>query len=457
MSDFPWMSAAAMAEAIRSRRLGPVEITQAYLDRIDRLNPQFHAYVSVYPDQALQAARVAEAAVARGDSLGPLHGVPLAIKDLFLVTGMMRTCGSKLVREKVSPVDAASVAALREAGAIFLGMANLHEFAFGPTGINPHFGTALNPWDATKVCGGSSSGSGCAVAAGLGAGAMGTDTGGSVRLPAALCGIVGLKPTHLRISQDGIYPLVGEFDTGGPMARCVEDIAVMMAALDPAGGFDHYAPAVSLAKVRIGVPEALFESDVHPEICAAMRGALDAMETLGASVEFVTLDFADNALRAWNTIALGRVYALHGERASAVNSKLSPDVRDRIRAGRHITRDQINEALTVRKTVHVEMTDVMEMYDVLALPTVPLPAVNAADGRGDLDGRRIDGAAVLGRLTRLASFTGQPALSLPWAQTAMRLPIGLQMIGRWNADEQLLELAGALEAAGGWKFLHPEI
>ncbi|MCY4190336.1 MAG: amidase family protein, partial [Rhodospirillaceae bacterium] len=180
-------------------------------------------------------------------------------------------------------------------------------------------------------------------------------------------------------------------------------------------------------------------------------------ETLGASVEFVTLDFADKALRAWNTIALGRVYALHGERASAVNSKLSPDVRDRIRAGRHITRDQINEALTVRKTVHVEMTDVMEMYDVLALPTVPLPAVNAADGRGDLDGRRIDGAAVLGRLTRLASFTGQPALSLPWAQTAMRLPIGLQMIGRWNADEQLLELAGALEAASGWKFLHPEI
>jgi len=451
------MSAAAMADAIRSRRLSPVEITQAYLDRIDRLNPHLHAYVSVYPDQALKAARMAETAVAHGDILGPLHGVPLAIKDLFLVAGMTRTCGSKLVREHASRVDAASVAALREAGAIFLGMANLHEFAFGPTGINPHFGTALNPWDDTKVCGGSSSGSGCAVAAGLGGGAMGTDTGGSVRLPAALCGIVGLKPTHLRISQDGIYPLVGEFDTGGPMARFVEDIAAMMAALDPAGGFDDYAPAASLAGVRIGVPETLFESGVHPEICAALRSALDAMETLGASVEFVALDFADNALRAWNTITLGRVYALHGERASTANSKLSPDVRDRIRAGRHITRDQIDEALTVRKTVHVEMAGVMEMYDALALPTVPLPAVNADDGYGDLGGRTVDGATVLGRLTRLASFTGQPALSLPWTQTTMRLPVGLQMIGRWNADEQLLELAGALEAAGGWKFLHPDI
>ncbi len=457
MSDFPWMSAAVMADDIRSGRLGPVEITRAYLDRIDRLNPQFHAYVSVYPDQALQAAKVAEAAVARGDSLGPLHGVPLAIKDLFLVAGMTRTCGSKLVRENAGPVDAASVAALRKAGAIFLGMANLHEFAFGPTGINPHFGTALNPWDATKVCGGSSSGSGCAVAAGLGAGAMGTDTGGSVRLPAALCGIVGLKPTHLRISQDGIYPLVGEFDTGGPMARCVRDVAAMMAALDPAGGFDRYAPATSLAGIRIGVPEALFESGVHPEICAAVRGALDAMETLGAGVEVVALDFADKALCAWNTITLGRVNALHGARASTAGNRLSPDVRDRIRAGRHIARDQIDEALTVRKTVHVDMAGVMETHDALVMPTTPLPAVNADDGRGDLGGRTIDGATVLGRLTRLASFTGQPALSLPWALTTMRLPIGVQMIGRWNADEQLLELAGALEAAGGWKFQHPEI
>jgi len=457
VDELPWMSVAAQADAIRSKRLSPVEITQAYLDRIERLNPQLHAYISVYPDQALAAARDAEAAVMRSEDLGLLHGVPLAIKDLFVVAGLVRTCGSKLVHEDASVVDAASVAALRNAGAVFLGMANLHEFAFGPTGINPHVGTALNPWDTTKVCGGSSSGSGCAVAADLAAGAMGTDTGGSVRLPAALCGIVGLKPTHLRVSQDGIYPLVGEFDTGGPMARSVEDTALMMAALDPAGGFSSYARPASLADVRIGVPEALFDTGVHPEISGAIRGALETMETAGATVEPVTLGFADEALRAWNTITLGRVYALHGERAEAADSKLAPDVRERVKTGRGITGDLIDEALTVRKAVHVDMAGVMETYDLLAMPTVPLPAVSAADGFGDLDGTPIDGATVLGRLTRLASFTGQPALSLPWALTTEGLPIGVQLIGRWNDDEALLESAGALEAAGHWENRNPAI
>ena len=457
MTDLAWMSIAELAERIRERQVSPVDAVQACLDRIDRLNGTLRAFVSVYPDLALAEARAAEAAVMAGDDLGPLHGVPLGIKDLFAVRGMVRTCGSRLIEEGPGEADAESVAALRAAGGIVIGLANLHEFAFGPTGINPHTGTAQNPWDRSKVCGGSSSGSGCAVAAGLVPGAMGTDTGGSVRIPAALCGIVGLKPTHLRVSQQGIYPLVGEFDTGGPMTRSVADTALMMAALDPAGGFGRHRALPSLAGIRIGALQSLFESKIDPDIGRLTRAALATLETLGAKVERLDLPFADDAVAAWTTIALGRVYALHGARAEAADSKLAPSVRERVLTGRDISAVDVDRALAIRQTVQTQVSDLMRRFDAFVLPTTPIPAVDAADGQGILDGAPVDGAAALGRLARMASFTGQPAVSVPGGLTSGGLPAGLQLIGDWNGDEKLLEIAACYEAAGGWAGRRPPL
>ncbi|MXY41750.1 MAG: amidase [Rhodospirillaceae bacterium] len=455
MTDLTWMPIADLAENIRKKRVSPVEAVQACLDRIERLNDGLRAFISVYPDLALADARAAEAAVMAGDDLGPLHGVPLAIKDLFAVRGMARTCGSRLIAEGPGTADAESVAALRTAGGIVVGLANLHEFAFGPTGINPHFGTAKNPWDRSKVCGGSSSGSGCAVAAGLVPGAMGTDTGGSVRIPAALCGIVGLKPTHLRVSQQGIYPLAGEFDTGGPMTRSVADTALMMQALDPEGGFAGHRARPSLEGIRIGVAEALFDSAVDPDIDRHCRAAIAVLEALGAETERLDLPFADDAVAAWTTISLGRVYALHGARADAAYTKLSPSVRERVLTGRDISSADVDKALTIQQAVQAQVSDLMQRFDAFVLPTTPIPAVDANDGQGILDGAPVDGTAALGRLARMASFTGQPAVSVPSGLTSGGLPAGLQLIGDWDADAKLLEIAACYEAAGGWAGRRP--
>ncbi len=449
MDELAWMSIAELAGRIRDRQVSPVEATQAALDRIERLNGDLRAFVSVYPEAALAEAGAAESAVMQGRPPGPLHGVPLGIKDLFAVRGMVRTCGSPAFREGPGTADVESVAALRAAGAVLLGLVNLHEFAFGPTGINPHTGTARNPWDRRKVCGGSSSGSGCAVAAGLAAGAMGTDTGGSVRLPAALCGIVGLKPTHLRIAQHGIYPLVGEFDTGGPMTRSVGDAALMMAALDPAGGFGRHRPLPSLEGVRVGALDTGFAGGVDGEIERLTGDAVARLAALGARVEPLALPFAGEAVAAWTTITLGRVHALHGARAAAADSPMAPDVRARILSGRGIAAADIERALAVQQAVQRQMSATMERFDILALPTTPIAAVDAGDGRGTLNGAPVDGPAVLGSLARLASFTGQPAVSLPSGLTAAGLPAGLQLIGRHGADEALLEIAACFEAASG--------
>ncbi len=457
MTDLAWMSIVELAEKIRGRQVSPVEAMQACLDRIERLNGGLWAFISVYPERALAEARAAEAAVMAGVELGPLHGVPLGIKDLFAVRGMVRTCGSRLIDEGTGKADAESVAALRAAGGIVVGLANLHEFAFGPTGINPHFGTARNPWDRTRVCGGSSSGSGCAVSAGLVAGAMGTDTGGSVRIPAALCGIVGLKPTHLRVSQQGIYPLAGEFDTGGPMTRSVGDTALMMAALDPDGGFGGHRALPSLDGVRIGVLESLFDEGVDTDIDRLTRAAIGILDDLGAEIQVLDLPFAAEATAAWTAIALGRTYAIHGERAEAPDSQLAPSVRDRVLTGRDISAADIEKALAVRQAVQTQVTETMRRFDAFVLPTVPIPAVDAEEGRGELNGAPVDGATELGRLARLASFTGQPAVSVPSGATAGGLPAGLQLIGDWNCDEALLGIAACYEAASGWNGRHPPI
>ena len=459
MSDLDWLGVADTAQAIANKTFSPVEAVEACLARIDRSNKALNAFISVYPDEAMDAARAAEAKVGKGEPLGPLHGVPLAVKDLFAVAGMQRTCGSRMLDEPPCREDAESVARLKDAGAIIVGLLNLHEFAFGPTGINPHFGTARNPWNRDRVCGGSSSGSGCAVASGLVPGSLGTDTGGSIRIPAALCGIVGLKPTHDAVSRQGIYPLCEDFDTGGPLARSVGDIALMSRVLgagegnDPGLGFD---PGRDLVGIRIGALGEPYFDDLHPDIAKCVEAAIDVLREQGAVVEDAPFPLANDATSAWNAITLAAAFALHKDRALADDCSLSPDSHARILKGRDYSESDIAAARAMREQVLRDMKTLMGGFDVLIAPTTPIPAVSAETGGLEIDGRSIDGGAELGRLTRLASFTGQPAMSVPCGFTDDGLPVGLQVIGAWGNETTLFRIAGAYEAASPWRDRHPE-
>jgi aspartyl-tRNA(Asn)/glutamyl-tRNA(Gln) amidotransferase subunit A len=466
-ADLVSLDIAALAAVIARKEASPVEAVQAYLDRIERLNESLNAYISVYPELALEAARRAEAQVMAGEALGPLHGVPLAVKDLFEVAGTTRTCGSRILAESPA-ADATSVARLRGAGAIILGLANLHEFAFGPTGINPHHGTARNPWNTDMVCGGSSSGSGCAVAAGLAAGALGSDTGGSIRIPAALCGIVGLKQTYGLASRAGIYPLSETFDHGGPLSRTVADAALMLQAI---AGEDPRDPSTrgvragnystglddGIAGLRIGVPRDFFFDELHPEIEAAVRAAIEALAALGAVIAEVDLPFAAEAMAAWNTTALAEAYAIHEAHVRDQGDELSPDVKARLLLGRNIQAVDYVKAGWSRARIKDEMAGVMEQVDALVAPTTPIPTVPVENPTTSLGGREVSSAEVLGRLTRLAAFTGQPALSLPCGFTGDDLPVGLQLIGRWFEDRALLRIAHAYEQATPWHTRRPPV
>ena len=379
-SDLCSLDIAALGRAISSKQVSPVEVTDAYLARIAAFDDRIHAYITVATEAAVRSAREAEKAVQAGHYRGPLHGVPVAIKDLFLVEGLPRTGGSRVLSREPSRRDATSVARLRAAGAVVLGTLNLHEFAYGPTGINPHYDTARNPWKLDRVCGGSSSGSGAAVAARLAAGTLGTDTGGSIRIPAALCGVVGLKQTYGLASRDGIYPLCELFDHGGPLARSVQDVGLLLQAI---AGADPRDPSTRNAQVgeytstlrrdlvglRIGVPQNFFFDDLHPDVSAAVRAALTVLGELGARVTELELPFAQRATEAWTDLAVAESYLVHEQHLSDHAEELSEDVRGRLGLGKRITARQLVHAQWCRTEVIREMEQVLAAVDLLVTPT----------------------------------------------------------------------------------------
>lgn len=289
--DLEWLSVAEAARLVRTREVSPVELTEASLKRIQRLEGRLNAFITVTGEAAMREAKDAESEIAAGAYRGPLHGIPVALKDIIGLAGVRETAGSKLLADNVSAEDAGVTTRLREAGAIITGKLNLHEFAFGATGVNPHYGAARNPWDNQRITGGSSSGSGAAVASGECPAALGTDTGGSIRIPASLCGIVGLKPTYGRVNKDGIVPLSWSLDHVGPLARSVEDAAIV---LDAIAGYDprigepvpDYTAALDggIAGLHVGVPRAFFFEKVDPEVEKAVRSAISLLGEMGAVV-----------------------------------------------------------------------------------------------------------------------------------------------------------------------------
>jgi aspartyl-tRNA(Asn)/glutamyl-tRNA(Gln) amidotransferase subunit A len=455
-NDLTSLSIAEAGEQIQRRALSPVELTRAYLDRIEARNPELRCYLTVLAEQALAAASAAERDIASGHYRGPLHGIPVALKDLVMTRGIRTTCGSRILKDWVPDSDATVVVRLAAAGAILLGKLNMHEFAYGPTGVNPHYGTAANPWGKDRMPGGSSSGSGVGVAVGLCAGALGTDTGGSIRIPASLCGIVGLKQTYGLISRAGVVPLAWSLDHIGPMTRTVTDAALMLQALagrDPADPSTAALPVPDYRRdlerdprgLRVGVVRDVFFERLDPEVRTTVEAAAQALAGLGVRVEEVRLPRIRHAGPATFAIITAESMAYHEPYLKTRASEYGVDVRARLLNGQFVLATQYLKAQRARHVLRADVDGVLRGVDALLTPTTPIPAPRTDEREATVEGATDDVRAWLTRCTRPFNLTGHPALSVPCGLTASGLPVGLQLVGRHFEEATLLRLGRAYE------------
>ncbi|MFQ5826555.1 MAG: amidase, partial [Dehalococcoidia bacterium] len=365
-----------LSPLLKKRQVSPVELTQAVLERIEKLNERLNAYITVCPEEALGAAREAERAILAGNYLGPLHGIPIALKDLYNTKGIRTTSGSRIMADFVPAEDGTVVERLKRAGAIIPGKTNLHEFALGATSENPHYGPARNPWDTERITGGSSGGSAAAVAASLATGAMGSDAGGSIRIPACLCGIVGLKPTYGRVSRAGATPLSWSLDTMGPLARSVEDAALMLGAIaghDPRDSSSSRAPVPDYTRnlregvkgLRVGLPREYFFETLEDEVREAVGEAIRVLEGLGASPVEVSLPRAERGPQiAWLIIS-GEAASIHQEWLRTRADEYGEDVRLRLEMGLFLTATQYIRAQRARMVLKRDFLEALKTADVI--------------------------------------------------------------------------------------------
>jgi aspartyl-tRNA(Asn)/glutamyl-tRNA(Gln) amidotransferase subunit A len=447
LPPLPFPTFLAASQAIRAKRISPLELTQICLQRIETIDPKIKAFITVTAESALAEARIATNETARGEYRGPLHGIPLAIKDLFDVRGVATTAGSPLLKDNIAAEDAFVIKQLREAGAIFLGKLNMHEWALGVTGVNPHFGSARNPWNTDYITGGSSSGSGAALAAGLCYGSLGSDTGGSIRIPSSLCGVVGLKPTYGRVSVRGVIPLSWSLDHAGPMGRCVDDVAALFDVINAYDANDPYARPASnfqppTSNFRIGVPDDYFFSDLHPETEAAYRTAIKTLGEIGFELRDVVLPGFEVSEKASGKILLSEAAAYHLEHIEQHADRIGEDVLTRFKWGLDVTGVEYAFARRTQVEWRHKMVLLFKSIDALVLPATPFPATRidesdpVALSRGNLT-----------RFTRMLNLTGNPAIVLPCGHTADGLPIGLQIVGTHWQEETILQIARAYEEA----------
>ena len=437
-SQAPILSLAEASRQIRSRQLSPVELTRECLRRIDELNPTLHAFITVTAESALVEAAEAEAEISAGRWRGPLHGIPIALKDLIDTAGVRTTAASNHFRNRVPAEDAEVVRCLKQSGAVLLGKLNLHEFAFGGSGVISAFGPARNPWAPERITGGSSSGAGAAVAAGLCLGAVGSDTAGSVRIPAALCGIVGHRPSARLISTAGVIPLCWSFDTLGPMTRTIEDAALLM---DGMSGHAQGLAAqleTSLQPLRIGVPRTHFYEDLEAGVSDAVGSALEALRTLGTEVREVELRVYTD-----RTIANAEIYAYHEPMATGHPELYQEATLDRVRNCAGISATSYVLAVRELERYRRESLNVFCHVAVLVTPTTPAVAPTFAELPGE-HLREFETRRLL-RNTSPFSMLFWPSISVPCGLTAQRLPVGLQITGKPGEDALVLKVARMVE------------
>lgn len=449
------------ARMIREREISPVELTQAHLERIAAIDPHLNTFIMVTEDYALQAARAAQAEIQKGQYRGPLHGIPLALKDLYDTKDIRTTAGSKFFMQNVPTVDAVVVEKLKAAGAVLLGKLNMHEIALGVTNVNPHFGACRNPWSPERISGGSSGGSAAGLAAELFMGAMGSDTGGSIRIPSSLCGVVGLKPTYGRVSLRGVIPLSWNLDHAGPMARRVRDVAQILqviAGYDPADPYSIDVPVndyltdieAGVRGWRVALASDEFFERADPEVLQAVQQAASVFEQLGASLSQVEFPGAREAAQANGLMVTSDAAAFHQERLENTPEGFGADVRQRLEAGAAYTSSEYILARRTQTVMRRQFEAFFADFDVLLTPAtaVTAPFIQGPDA--------VEQARRLTRFTAPFNLTGLPAISLPCGFTKEdELPIGLQIVaGPW-AEAKVLRAAYAYEQAAGWYTRRP--
>ncbi len=464
------LTIAGVAPRIAAREVSPVELIACYLERIKRLNPVLNAYSTVMEDEALAEAQRAEQEIGNGNYRGPLHGIPVSIKDNLAVKGYPTTAGSKILADWKPDFDATVVARLREAGAIVLGKNNMHEWAGGGTTMNPYFGTTYNPWDTTRVPGGSSGGSAAAVAADLCLISIGTDNAGSVRNPAAWCGTVGLKATYGRVSRFGGVAGTGGFssDHFGPFTKTVEDCALVLGAIageDPNDPLSSPEPVPdyreglgsAVAGMKVGVVDSYFDELMVDEVAKAFRDALAALESLGMQVKKVTIPHMDMVPAVQTATSRCENLVAHEPYLRKQPRDYSPELLYRNIASLTVRASSYVTSQRVRRIICREFEEALQDVQVIVAPTVGIAAPNIEEckqGFAEIDGRHIPfrhpSGSIGTRCTIPFNVTGLPALSVCCGFTAGGLPIGLQIVGACFEERLVFQVAHAYEQAAGW-------
>lgn len=453
---------ARLAPLLRRRQLSPVELTRFVIERISRLQPALNAYISVTADLALERAKRAEKEILKGQYRGPLHGIPISLKDLFYTKGIRTTGGSKILRSFVPRENASVVGRLLAAGAVLTGKTNLHEFAFGATNLNPHYGPVHNPWDLSRISGGSSGGSAASVVAALALASLGTDTGGSIRIPSAACGCVGLKPTYGLVAQDGVIPLATSLDHVGPLCRCVEDAAIMLEIL--AGTESRPRTfAGSLARdlrsgvmgMRIGVPKQYFFERLHIDVRRRVLEAISCLERLGAYVTVVNLKGMNETAELAAQITVGEALTYHWNWLQKRPGDYGADLRDRLEGSKNQLSVVYLRAQARRHAYRDRLVEAMKSVDIMIMPTLPVVAPRLEEDEVLVGRTRENVRLALLRLTRPGNLAGLPSISVPCGFSAEGLPVGLQLMGHQRGDATVLRAARAYEEATSWHMHFP--
>ncbi len=457
MSELANLTLAQAARMVRDREVSPVELVEAALARIEAHDGVLKSFISVFEEQARQVARAAELLSDAGHRLGPLQGIPIALKDNVAVRGSRTTAGSKVLADWLPEADATVVTRLRQAGAIFIGKTNMHEFAWGGTSANPHYGAVRNPWDTERFPAGSSGGSGVAVAARFCWGAVGTDTGGSIRLPAAVNGIVGLRPSYGRVSNHGVVPLAWSMDTVGPMTRTVEDCALLFGAM---AGFDAKDAASSTRacddymqalaggcrNLRIGIVPGYFFEHLQAPVREGVKAALDTFVQLGAHLVDVDILNIHGNISAQLTIESAEPSTYHQRMLRERPEDFGDDVRTLLEVGEMLLATHYLQAQRYRSLLRSEFIEAFRSVDVFICPTVPFTATAMGETSVEIEpGQPEDMLSAIMQFTGIASLTGLPSLNVPCGFDPDGMPMGMQIIGRPFDEATLLRVGHAFQ------------
>ena len=457
-----------LAPKIESGELSPVELTRRVLDLIEKRQPRLNAFITVTAEHALARARQAEQEIRSGSYRGKLHGIPYAAKDLFYTKGIKTTVGSKIMGDFVPDFDCAVIEKLDAAGAVMVGKAGLHEWAYGITSNNPHYGSIRNPWDTDRIPGGSSGGSTSALAGGLCSFSLGSDTGGSIRIPASFCGLVGLKPTFGRVSRYGVFPLGHTLDHAGPFGLTVRDTAEVYRAMAGGDARDEssvYRPLAqpkfsaepSLAGRRLGVPENFYFDHLHPEVEASVRKAISVLGDLGAELVPITVPDIEEFNAVARLILLAEATSVHEKRLRERRGDFGEDVRALFDQGRFVRASDYLNAQRRRRALLVAFNELLEQVDAIVTPTIPVPPAKIGQDTLVVSGVEHNVRLATTRIVRALNLTGLPLLSVPCGLTSENLPVGLQIIGRLWDESSILEIGHAYEQATDWHTKKPAI